>query len=582
MSKLSKSIQKKINEKVSKNIRCRELRSSIVLEGMVDSWDEVVKAGKISANEEYKGVVNNIEVRNLKTKEIKKPILKDKHLEKKKVDVLIIGGGIIGSSIARELSKWNVSILLLDKENDLAKHASSRNDGMVHPGLAPKPGTKRAYYNIRGNKLYSNVTKELNVSFRRIGSLLLINKKMTRLAYPLIKHRANQNGLEEIKYLNKNELLKREPKISKDIAGAIYIPSTGILSPYKMTIAYAENAVSNGAEVSLNTIVTDIKKENGNIISVSTNRGEIYPKVVINAAGVFSDKIAEMVEDRFFTIHPRKGEIVLFDKKKGNLLDSALARLNLSINSSTSKGGGIVKTIEGNLLLGPNEIEIPYREDFTTASDSLNKMLSKFLPMIPTLNKSDIITYLSGIRASTYKEDFIVEKSEYVGNLVHAAGIQSPGLASAPAIAEEIEKITIEMLRKVKEVKPDDKYNPIRKEIKELNRMNFSERNEIIRINRDYGTIICRCEEVSKGEIIDCINGDIKATSIDAVKRRTRAGMGRCQGGFCMPLVTKIINEETDIDMLEITKKGNSSNVLVEETKGNKDYEKEQVENESI
>lgn len=560
-------IQRDIRKKVSADILCREYHRSIVLEGTVDSWDKVIKAGRIAAGRGYKGVVNDIEVKGLKIPEIKKPGVTDKRLEGKKVDVLIIGGGIIGSSIARELSKWDISILLVEKEDDLAVHASSRNNGMIHPGIDPKPGTKKAYYNVRGNRLYSKVAKELDIPFDRCGNVVLYDVKWGKLLSPLFYIKARKNGVEGMKFLSKEETRILEPYLYHGFEGSVYFPTAGILSPYKMTVAYAENAVMNGAEVSLNTIVMSMNKEHGKIVSVETNRGRIYPKVVINAAGVYSDKVAEMADDRFFTIHPRKGEILILDKKAGYLVKGIVAKPSINQSKSGTKGGGITKTIDGNVLVGPDAYEQPLREDYSTNRENIDAILKKHLPLIPGLNPSYMITYFAGIRAATYEEDFIIEKSEYVGNLVHAAGIQSPGLASAPAIAEEIEKITIDALSKVMDVRPKEKWNPERHGIPELFKMSEKERDEFIKKRPDYGVIICRCEEISKGEIIDAIKSPVSARSVDAIKRRVRPGMGRCQGSFCMPLIMKIIEEETGENMLNITKKGGSSKILVKETK---------------
>ena len=560
-------IQRKIQQTVSKKIVCKEWRSSIILEGMVEDWSDVVKAGKIAANKGYKGVVNKIEVKNLHIPEINKPIIADNSLDKTQTDVLTIGGGVIGCAIARELAKWDVSILLVDKEDDLAMHTSSRNDGIIHPGLAANPKTKKAYYNVKGNAMYTKVSEELGVVFRRSGSYVLFEKRWMKLVAPLIMKRANQNGIKGATVIGMKRLQEEEPYLNTSIKGAIFFPSTATVSPYKMTIAYAENAIANGIVLSLNTIVTEMKKERGKIISVKTNRGTIYPKVVINASGVYADKIANMADDQFFTIHPRKGEIALMDKKKGYLLNSIVGKFNLGHSKCITKGGGLVKTIEGNILTGPNAYEQPYREDFTTNRDSFELMVNKLIDTVPKLSPGDIITYMAGIRAATYEEDFIVEKSEYVSNLVHAAGIQSPGLASAPAIAEEIERLALESLSETKDIKRKEKWNARRKKDKQLSIMSLPERKRIININSDYGEIVCRCEEVSKGEIIDAINSPIAVKTVDAVKRRTRAGMGRCQGGFCMPLVIKIIEENTDLEMTEITKKGKDSAVLKEETK---------------
>jgi Predicted dehydrogenase len=560
-------VREDINSRVNKDIECSEWHNSIVLEGTADSYDGVVAAGLLAANRGYKGVVNKISVRGIPYKPIKVPQLCDRTLDGKRVDVLIIGGGITGCAIARELSKWDISILLIDKEEDLAMHASSRNDGMVHPGIEPKVGSRKAYFNVRGNKLYSKVTKELGVPFRRSGSMVLYNKKWMRLLLPYFYYKAGKNGVEGLRNLSADEVRKREPHVRGDIAGALFLPTTGVVSPYKMTVAYAENAVLNGGEVSLNTAALSMERSNGRIISVKTNRGVIYPDIVINAAGVYSDIIADIAGDGFFTIHPRKGELVFLDKKKGILLNSVVAMPDVGTIKSNTKGGGVVKTIDGNILVGPDAYEVPCREEFSTNRSHIEGILKRHLPLIPGLSPSDVITYCAGIRAATYEEDFIVEPSEYVKNLIHAAGIQSPGLASAPAIAEEIERLAVKMLSNIKEVKPKPDWNPYRKGIPDVHSMETRERNDLIKKRPEYGIVVCRCEEISMGEIIDAIKSPIPVHTVDGIKRRVRAGMGRCQGGFCMPRIIDILKDNTGLDMLSITKKGGTSYLLKDETK---------------
>jgi glycerol-3-phosphate dehydrogenase len=567
MSKLLREIESLLHEKVSANISCGEWHSSIVLEGTVDSWNSVVKAGKLAAKKGYKGVVNRLEVDGLSLPETKKPALCDHFLDGRHVDVLIIGGGVTGSAIARELSKWDISILLVDKEEDLAMHASSRNDGMVHAGIEPATGSKKAIFNVRGNALYTRVTQELDVPFRRSGSIMLFDKWWIRLATPLFYKRARDNGVEGVRFLSREEVKAHEPAVTDAIVGGVFFPTTGVLSPYKLTIAFAENAVQNGAEVSLDTVVFRINKNKGAISSVVTNRGTVYPTIVIDAAGVYADSIARMADDQFFTIHPRKGELVFLDKKKGAVLNSVVGKPSLDIVSSDTKGGGLVKTIDGNVLVGPDAYEQPFREDFSTNRENIERILAKQLPMVPQLSPADVITYCAGIRAPTYEEDFIIEKSEYVANLIYAAGIQSPGLASAPAIAQEIEKLTCEMLSATKGVKRKPGYNPIRRGIPQLLNMSPEERSQFIRSRPDYGVIVCRCEEVSRGEVVDAIHSPIPVYTVDGIKRRVRAGMGRCQGGFCMPLVMHILHDQTHLDMTAITKKGESSNILVDDTR---------------
>ena len=566
MDKLHK-IERQLRNSVGRDISCREWHSSIVLEGEAASWDDVVRAGRMAANRGYKGVVNRIAVPGLALPEIRKPLLRDGTLEGRHVDALIIGGGIIGCAIARELSKWNISILLADKEDDVAMHTTSRNDGMVHPGIEPAPGTKKALYNVRGNRMYDQVAKELNVPFHRTGSAILYDHKWMGLLIPAFKLRARMNGVEGVRHMSLRELRKREPYLSDDIAGALYLPSTAHISPFKTAIAYAENAVTNGAQVSLNTVVLSMKKENGRIVSVETNRGRVFPRVVINAAGVGSDLVADMAGDQFFSIHPRKGQMAYLDKKKGYLLYSVVAMPSIGTVNGTTKGGGLVKTVDGNILVGPDAEEQPFREDYTTSRDNLNRIFAKHLPLIPRLSPADVISYSAGVRAATYEEDFIIEASETVANLVHAAGIQSPGLASAPAIAADIEKITCGLLSKEMQVSPRQNWNPIRPAIPHLAEMSEKARSALIRLRPEYGRIVCRCEEVSEGEIIDAINAPLPAHSVDAVKRRVRAGTGRCQGGFCQQNVMRILHEQTGLPLGQITKKGRDSFILAEETK---------------
>lgn len=574
MNRVFNQVNKKIQKEIRGEIVCSEWHSSIILDGMVDSWEDVITAGRIAANKGYKGVVNKIQVKDLIIPEIRKPAIKDGALNGRWVDVLIIGAGIIGTSIARELSKWDISIFLVDKEEDIGTHATSRNDGMVHPGIEPKPGSKKAYYNVRGNKLYTKVAKELDIPIRRNGSTILYDTRWGRILIPFLKSRAKVNGIDGMSFLTREEARGFEPHITDKITGAVHFSTTAAISPYKTAIAYAENAVMNGVEVSLETVVLGMKVEDSRIIEVNTNRGTVHPRIIINAAGIYADKIAEMAGDQFFTIHPRKGQLVFLDKKKGGLINSVVSKPSLTLMKGNTKGGGIVKTIDGNILVGPDSYEQPYREDYSTDRENIMAILDKHLPSIPGLSKADVITYCAGTRAATYEEDFIIEKSEYVDNLIYAAGIQSPGLASAPAIAEDIEKIACSILSKLMELKLNTNYKPYRRGIPHLKDMSFEERSRLIKSNPDYGEIICRCEEVSKGEILDALNSPIPVMSLDALKRRVRPGMGRCQGSFCTPLVMKIISQHRKMNMLSITKKGGISNIVVDETKSKLDYSK--------
>ena len=562
----AQKLERTLRGKGYEGVSCTEWRKSIRLEGELDDWKAIVKAGKIAAKAGYKGVINDITLKGFTPPPIRTPKQRDNALEGRRPDVLIIGGGVIGCAIARELSKNALDILLLDKESDVAMHASSRNDGMIHPGIASHANTLRGKMNVKGNAMYTQLCEELGVPFQRYGNLILYADHIFgTVAEPYLGERARKLGIVGGK-ISRKRLREIEPNITDRALGAFEYPSSGVLSPYKLTVALAENAVENGAQVSLDTIVTGMEMEGDAIGSVFTNRGAIHPRLVINAAGVFSDQIAEMANDRFFSIHPRKGELVILDKKKGPLVTRSMGLIDLSQATSDTKGGGVMRTIDQNVLVGPDAYEQPMREDFSTHRENIDAILKKHLPLIKGFAPSDVITYFAGIRAATYEEEFIIERSEYVQNLIHAAGIQSPGLASAPAIAEEISRITVDALQEQMEVKPNTGFNPRRRVIPHMSDLTTEENQEIIRKNPDYGVIICRCEGISKGEIVDTIHSPIPATTIDALKRRVRPGMGRCQGGFCSPLVTQIICEETGLSPEEVTKSGEDSNLILERT----------------
>lgn len=567
MSRQSQRIQQRLQQQVKPGISCREGHDSIILEGSVDNWAQVVHAGKLAAHEGYKGVVNRLVVEGLILPPPRSPKLKDAVLDGLRVDVLIVGGGVTGCALARELTRKNISVLLAEKEDDLATHASSRNNGMIHPGIEPHPGTRKAHFNVRGNAMYDSVSAELDVPFTRCGSLILYQERWERFLGPLFMARARQNGVPGVHLISRNEALSLEPHLTPEFSAALHMPSTGIISPYLLTVAYAENAVHNGATVSLETMVVDMKVREGRITAVRTNRGTLYPKVVVNAAGLYADAVADMAGDQFFTIHPRKGEIIILDRKKGNLLSHVVARPRLLQVQSDTKGGGVNRTIDGNILVGPNAVEQPFREDYSTDRDRIELMLRRYLPLVPELSPADLITYFAGTRPATYEEDFIVERSQYVRNLVHAAGIQSPGLASAPAIAEEVARLTEDALEEVIEVTDNPSFDGHRHGIPDPERMTWEERDALIHTRPDYGVIVCRCEGISKGQVVDALRSPIPVTSLDAVKRRVRVGMGRCQGGFCTPQVLRIMGEQNGGQLATITKKGGDSFILATETK---------------
>ncbi len=563
-----KKIEEKIHKKISDAVECSEKFDSIRLEGELSNWEDVVSAGYIAAKSSYKEVINDITTPKKNNNKFSKPKEISDELEGREVDVLIIGGGVIGSSIARELSRYDLDVLLIEKEYDVAVHTSSRNDGMIHPGFAAPLGSLKSHYNIKGNAMFEKLAKELGNPYKKTGSNVVFSKKVPKALYYPFKIKADKAGVVGTRYVCRKDLLDMIPDLSDDVEWGIHFPSTKVTAPYKMTVALAENAVRNGVDFSLNTVALSMEKDGKNIKSVKTNKGRIFPKLVINAAGVCTDLVAEIAGDRFYSIHPRKGEIALLDRKKSGYLNTIISKPRLSSTKGKhSKGGGLVSTVEGNILVGPNSIEVERRENYSTSMASLGRMLNYHLSLIPELNKGDVIRYFAGTRAATYKEDFIIERSRRVPNLIHVAGIQSPGFASAPAIGDSVKDMAVKYLRTFMEVKKDSKFNPIRKAPYELRDMNPLERAEIIKKNPDYGTIICRCEEISKGEIIDAINSPLPVSSLDAIKRRTRSGMGRCQGGFCTPHIMRIVEEVKGKDASTVTKKGSGSELVLRKTK---------------
>ena len=571
MSEGIKAVHKALNKAKITGVEAGEWRSSVVLNGRVSTWDQKITAGYAATGKGYKAVVNDIEVDNVTYDSMYVPHLTDSFLEGKHFDVAIIGGGVTGCAIARQMSKYNVSVVLCEKEEDVAKHASGRNDGMVHPGFAASPGSKKAHYNTRGNRMYTDICNELDVEFVRNGSIMLFGNPFIRLLYPLLVDRVKKNGVDGWGYYSRKKVREAEPNVIDKQHGGFFLPSAGVLSPYKLTIAFAENAVQNGASVSLNTVVHGFEMDGKRIRKIKTNRGSFTADVVINAAGIWADKLAEYADDRFFSLHGRKGVDAILDIKTGRYQNHNMAMPPIVQAGSKTKGGGLVLTPEGNLLLGPTAEEVPFREDYSTDMKHLDE-LQKHMRLNKLLDKSQIITYFAGIRACTYEEDFIIEPSEHVENLVHAAGIQSPGLASAPAIAEDVVKMTVGILSKRRDVAMKQDFNPKRQAAPELKRMSLEKRAELIKQNPEYGRIVCRCEEISEGEIRDALRSPVPVLSVDGLKRRARTGAGRCHGGFCTPRVLEIMAEEFNCDMTEIHKKGDHSEFFYGHTKDDVDY----------
>jgi glycerol-3-phosphate dehydrogenase len=545
----------------------------VVLRGTLDDWQDIVAAGGLAVRmrgfKGHRGLVNKIELVGplpmaTRRPAAKLPPLSDAAanlpvLEGETPDVLVIGAGVIGASIARELTRYSVRVLLVEKEHDVAMAASGRNDGMVHPGIDLRRGTAKHHYNMLGNKMYDAFARELGVRLVRSGQYLCFTNPLLVPILYLSHLYWRYLGVPGVRVVLKNELRRVEPGIKDDVAAALYFPTAASVCPFDVTIAAAENAVQNGARLSLDTAVLGMRVEGGRIVSVATNRGTLYPKVVVNAAGVFSDDIAAMAGDQFFSIHPRRGVNSILDKKiSPRLVRTIASKMGDVSKRAHSKGGGLVTTAHGNLLVGPDAEETCERENYATTRESVAATFAKFKQTAPALSEAEIITYFAGVRAPTYEEDFVVCKGQRTANIVHAAGIQSPGLTAAPAIAADVARFAAEILEAAGGSPPalNTAFNPLRPPIPHVAALDKDSRHELIRRRPDYGVILCRCEEVSKGEILDALRRPIPCDTLDGVKRRVRPGMGRCQGGFCGPLVLRLIAEEAGLPFEAVTKNG--------------------------
>jgi len=561
-------IVKKVYKQYGVNVTATQNERSVIISGECDNWQTIVKIGKMFADKKSgKHVVNDIKLAGYAEPKPMAPAFCDKALDGTDWDVVIVGGGISGCSVARELSKYKLRILLVEKHSDVARGASGANDGMVHAGIDIKHMCVKLKYGIAGNARYQQVCGELGVDFERKGQYVVFTSRLIKLLARSYLARAKKHHIPDVKIIGKKEICKIEPTVKDFAVGALKIPSTGAVSPYKLTIAYAENALQNGVKVSLNTAVTSIEHTDDEITAVVTNRGRLTSKCVINCAGVFADKIAEMAGDRYFSIHPRKGVDLLLDPKGKGLPDNAISlapTLKTLKQNKNTKGGGIIKTVDGNILLGPNAHEVPEREDTSTSNKDISEVFDKQHKCCPSMQRGSVIAYFAGVRAATYEEDFIIERSSKVHNLIHVAGIQSPGLTAAPAFSLDVCKMAVELLRsRGYAVETNSEYNPKRAAPVVAKKLSNDERGKLIASNPDFGKIICRCEEVSLGEIKQAINNPLGAATIDGVKRRVRAGMGRCQGGFCMPHVFKTIAEELNVDYSDVLKADGGSYIAV-------------------
>jgi len=556
------------------SIGCEASDGAVRLTGTAGRWDDRIRAGYIAASVPCRGVVNEITVAGISEPAMAVPQVTDESLGGSAYDIVVIGAGVVGCAIARELSQYKLRVAVLEKEDDVGVHASSRNDGVIHPGFAPLPGTLKAWFNATGNRMYGELADELGFRFERVGTLVLFSSWWLRLLAPIMRFRAHQNGVAgPVEVLSRSEVRKREPSVTTRQHGAMLLPSAGIVNPFEVTIAFAENAVQNGVEFHFETVVTgiDVSADGGSekISRIHTNRGVITAGAVVNAAGGWADVVAALAGDRFFTIHGRRGVDAVLDKRYRTTQHHALSMPDLlGSGRAHSKGGGLIPSIDGNLIAGPTAAETPDREDYATGATELTE-LQHHLSLNQAVSAQAIITYFAGVRPATFTEDFIVERSVRVRNLVHVAGIQSPGFASAPAIAVEAACFAVESIQEQRGavVDRDPAFNPTRSPRTDLSRLSLSERATLIAVRPDYGRPVCRCEDVTEGEIRDALRSPLGVRSLDSIKRRTRAGAGRCHGGFCLPRVLEIIHDETGLPLESVRKKSGDSYFVLGRTK---------------
>lgn len=462
-------------------------------------------------------------------------------------DVIIIGAGVSGCAIARELSRYQLDICVLERESDICEGTSKANSGIVHGGFDAKPGTLKAKLNVLGNSMMDEMSKKLDFEFKRNGSMVVCQNEMGIPALEKLLEQGKENGVKGMKILKREQALELEPNLADGVYAVLYIPSGGIVCPFGMNIAYAENAAQNGVEFKLGTEVQLIERV-GQDYRIQTKQGVFDTKYVINAAGVYADVFHNMVSELKIHIMPRRGDYCLLDKTAGDLVRHTIFQL------PTEKGKGVLvtPTIHGNLLLGPTAIDIEDKEATATTAKGLQEVLEKCTKSVKNIPFKQVITSFAGLRAHEEHGEFIIGEVEDAKGFIDVAGIESPGLTSAPAIGIYVRDILAEKM----ELKEKENFVEERKGIVRFLDLPKEEQNRLLQKNQAYGQIVCRCEQITEGEILDAIHRPLGATTLDGVKRRTRAGMGRCQAGFCTPKVMEILARELHLELKDIRKNG--------------------------
>lgn len=473
------------------------------------------------------------------------------------LDVAIIGGGISGCSLLYQLSRYNLKAVLLEKENDVGVGTTKANSAIVHAGYDPEPGSLMAKYNAEGNRIIQQLCKDLDVHYIQTGSLVLGFDEADRATVEKLYDRGVKNGVPGLRIVEDTELHSMEPALSEKALFALYAPTGGVVSPWELASAQAESAVLAGAEVRLNTQVSRIEKQDGGFV-LHTNQGDIAARFVVNAAGVHADQVSAMAESPHFTIHPNRGQYFLLDTTQGGLVK----RVIFQCPTKEGKGILVAPTAHGNLIVGPNSEEIP-TEDTATTAEGLAFVREKALKSVPTIQFRESIRNFSGVRAAADVDDFIVGESKETPGFFNIAGIRSPGLTAAPAIAADM----VKMLEKAGlKLEANPRFQQKRSVLR-FKELSPEQKAAAIQKNPLYGTIVCRCETITEGEIVDALHRPLPPHSLDAVKRRCTTGMGRCQGGFCGPRVQEIIARELGVKEMDVPLDREGMQIITGQTK---------------
>ena len=470
-------------------------------------------------------------------------------------DVVIIGGGVVGGMIARSLSRYDISVAIVEKENDVAMGATKANSAIVHAGFDAKEDSLKARLNVRGSEMMEEVCRTLGVKYKRNGSLVIgFNDEDKKTLESLLK-RGEHNGVRDLRLISGDEARAIEPLLSSEVTAALHAPTGAIVCPYELAVASIGNAMDNGTELILNFEVTKIEKLDGGFTVWSGDRS-VSARYLINSAGLYSDEVAGLLGESEYKVTPRRGEYMLLDKECGNTVSHTIFRTP----SKMGKGILVTPTVDGNLLIGPTSVDIDDKENKKTTDEGFARIMKEARENVPSLRLGKVITSFTGLRSTGSTGDFIIERNENALNLI---GIESPGLTASVAIGEYVLELLADtgLLDSKKE-----NYVAEREPMHYFREASIEEKNEIIKKDKSYGKIVCRCEGVSEGEILAAIRTNPRPTDLDGVKRRTRSQMGRCQGGFCSPTIAELISRELNIPMERITKFGGGSNIVFGKT----------------